>query len=91
VEIFDKFFQKEIVRETGSIRKCFDDYYEGILISDELRKVKSFIQFSKKYIICAASLNVFIFLLFIPLFSYFSQLSLILNYVFFEKSYTIPI
>ena len=38
VEIFDRFFEKEIVRENGSIRKCFDEYYDNVLISDELRK-----------------------------------------------------
>ena len=39
VDIFDRFYEKGIVRENGNIRKCFDDYYENILISDELRKV----------------------------------------------------
>ncbi len=39
VEIFDKFTESDIVRETGAIRKCFDEYYENIIISDELRKV----------------------------------------------------
>ena len=32
---------KGIVRESGSIRKCFDEYYEDFVISDELRKVSS--------------------------------------------------
>jgi hypothetical protein len=39
VEIFDRLAEKNIVRENGSIRKCLDEYYEDILISDELRKV----------------------------------------------------
>ena len=39
VDLFDRLYEKDIVRETGSIRKCLDEYYENILISDELRKV----------------------------------------------------
>ena len=39
VEMFDRLFEKKIVREGGNIRKCLDEYYEDILISDELRKV----------------------------------------------------
>ena len=31
-----------IVRESGSIRKCFDEFYEEFVISDELRKVSLF-------------------------------------------------
>jgi len=27
------------VRESGNIRKCFDEFYEDFVISDELRKV----------------------------------------------------
>ncbi|RNA22611.1 hypothetical protein BpHYR1_002553, partial [Brachionus plicatilis] len=39
VEIFDRLYEKNIVRENGSIKKCLDEYYEDILISDELRKL----------------------------------------------------
>ena len=39
VEIFDRIYEKGIVRESGSIRGCLDEYYEDIVISDELRKV----------------------------------------------------
>ncbi|CAF0704526.1 unnamed protein product [Brachionus calyciflorus] len=39
VDIFDKLYEKNIVRENGSIKKCLDDYYEDILIADELRKL----------------------------------------------------
>jgi hypothetical protein len=42
VEIFDRLFERQIVRESGSIKKCLDEYYEEILISDELRKVSIF-------------------------------------------------
>lgn len=38
VEIFDKFTESNIVRESGAIKKCLDEYYESIIISDELRK-----------------------------------------------------
>ena len=39
VDIFDRLFKNEIARENGSIRKCLDEYYEDIQISDELRKI----------------------------------------------------
>jgi hypothetical protein len=39
VDVFDRLFEKQIVREGGSIKKCLDEYFEDILISDELRKV----------------------------------------------------
>lgn len=38
VEIFDKFTEANIVRESGAIKKCLDEYYESIVVSDELRK-----------------------------------------------------
>lgn len=41
VEIFDRLYEKKICRENGGIKKCLDEYYEDILISDELRKVMS--------------------------------------------------
>jgi hypothetical protein len=39
VEMFDRLYEKRIVRENGSIKKCLDEYYEDVLISDELRKL----------------------------------------------------
>lgn len=39
VDIFDRFYEKNIVRENGNIKKCLDEYCDDILISDELRKV----------------------------------------------------
>lgn len=39
VDIFDRLFEKNIVRESGHIRGCFDEYFEDIQISDELRKL----------------------------------------------------
>ena len=39
VEIFDKLYANNIVREDGSIKKCLDEFYEDIQISDELRKL----------------------------------------------------
>ena len=32
---------KGIVRESGNIKKCFDEFYEDFVISDELRKVRT--------------------------------------------------
>nr|CAB3230193.1 uncharacterized protein C11orf70 homolog [Phallusia mammillata] len=39
MDFFDKLKKEGIVRENGSICKCFDEMYEGITISDELRKM----------------------------------------------------
>ncbi len=36
---FDCLTQHGIVRDSGHIVKCFDDFYEDFTISDELRKV----------------------------------------------------
>jgi len=36
---------KGIVRESGNIRKCFDEFYEDFVISDELRKVSTNLAF----------------------------------------------
>ena len=39
VDIFDRIIDKGIARESGHIKKCLDEYYEDILIADELRKL----------------------------------------------------
>ncbi|XP_074840746.1 cilia- and flagella-associated protein 300 [Carettochelys insculpta] len=39
MSFFDRLYSEGVVRETGNIVKCYDDYYDGIPISDELRKV----------------------------------------------------
>ncbi|XP_043360126.1 transcriptional coactivator YAP1 isoform X7 [Dermochelys coriacea] len=39
MSFFDQLYSEGVVRETGYIVKCYDDYYDGIPISDELRKV----------------------------------------------------
>nr|XP_047934189.1 cilia- and flagella-associated protein 300 isoform X2 [Anser cygnoides] len=39
MSFFDRLYTEGIVRETGHIVKCYDEYYDDILISDELRKV----------------------------------------------------
>ena len=39
MNFFDKLKHEGIVRDNGNICKCFDEFYEGITISDELRKV----------------------------------------------------
>ncbi|OXB57872.1 hypothetical protein ASZ78_016446 [Callipepla squamata] len=39
MSFFDRLYTEGIVRENGDIVKCYDEYYDDILISDELRKV----------------------------------------------------
>ncbi|XP_068037539.1 cilia- and flagella-associated protein 300 isoform X2 [Anomalospiza imberbis] len=39
MSFFDRLYSEGIVREAGTIVKCYDDYYDDIVISDELRKV----------------------------------------------------
>ncbi|NXO03041.1 CF300 protein, partial [Rhinopomastus cyanomelas] len=39
MSFFDRLYSGGVVRESGDIVKCYDDYYEDILISDELRKL----------------------------------------------------
>ena len=36
---FDRLYDNNVVRESGKIVKCFDEYWEDLTISDELRKV----------------------------------------------------
>ncbi|XP_035398366.1 cilia- and flagella-associated protein 300 isoform X3 [Cygnus atratus] len=38
MSFFDRLYTEGLVRETGHIVKCYDEYYDDILISDELRK-----------------------------------------------------
>ncbi|XP_062983909.1 cilia- and flagella-associated protein 300 isoform X2 [Elgaria multicarinata webbii] len=39
MSFFDRLYCEGVVRETGNIVKCFDEYHDGMLIADELRKV----------------------------------------------------
>uniref|UniRef100_A0A803YK24 Cilia- and flagella-associated protein 300 n=1 Tax=Meleagris gallopavo TaxID=9103 RepID=A0A803YK24_MELGA len=39
MSFFDRLYTEGVVRENGVIVKCYDEYYDDILISDELRKV----------------------------------------------------
>ncbi|NXI67429.1 CF300 protein, partial [Anseranas semipalmata] len=39
MSFFDRLYSEGLVRETGDIVKCYDEYYDDIPISDELRKV----------------------------------------------------
>lgn len=41
MSFFDRLYTEGLVRETGHIVKCYDEYYDDILISDELRKVST--------------------------------------------------
>ncbi|EDV29603.1 uncharacterized protein TRIADDRAFT_52162 [Trichoplax adhaerens] len=39
LEFFDKLFSEGIVHENGKIVQCYDEYYENLILSDELRKM----------------------------------------------------
>ncbi|XP_044297473.1 cilia- and flagella-associated protein 300 [Varanus komodoensis] len=39
MSFFDRLYCEGVVRESGNIVKCLDEYHDGILIADELRKV----------------------------------------------------
>ena len=39
MDFFNRLFRQGLVRESGMIFKCFDEYVEGFTISDELRKM----------------------------------------------------
>lgn len=39
MEFFDRIYQEGLVRQSGSICKCYDEQIEDFLISDELRKM----------------------------------------------------
>jgi len=39
MDYFDRLYNNRVVRESGHIVKCFDDYYEDFVVSDELRKM----------------------------------------------------
>lgn len=36
---FDRLQDDNVVRESGAIQKCFDEYYQDMIVSDELRKM----------------------------------------------------
>lgn len=36
---FDRLHDDNVVRESGAIQKCFDEFYQDIVVSDELRKM----------------------------------------------------
>ena len=46
MSFFDRLKDDGVVRSAGSICKCFDETFEGILIQDELRKVFCFCKLS---------------------------------------------
>ncbi|GAB1603680.1 cilia- and flagella-associated protein 300-like, partial [Argonauta hians] len=39
MEFFDRLKESGIVLEGGSIQKCYDEFYEDFIVSDELRKM----------------------------------------------------
>ena len=56
---FDRLFGGPIARENGRINKCFDEYYEDITISDELRKVGASIKYNFSICLYFALLGIF--------------------------------
>ncbi|XP_074633196.1 cilia- and flagella-associated protein 300-like isoform X3 [Acropora palmata] len=67
MDFFDRLQEQGIVRESGSIRKCFDEFYEEFVISDELRKVLLLEEAETYPIFSDADRNEFIFLIFMHL------------------------
>ena len=39
MSFFDRLYDNAVVRESGEIVKCFDEFHEDFIVSDELRKV----------------------------------------------------
>ncbi|XP_063430216.1 cilia- and flagella-associated protein 300-like isoform X1 [Mytilus trossulus] len=39
MSFFDRIHNDGVVRESGAIQKCFDEFYEDMVVSDELRKM----------------------------------------------------
>lgn len=39
MEFFDRIYDRRVVLEDGTIRKCFEEYIDGIMIADELRNL----------------------------------------------------
>lgn len=64
VEIFDRLIEKGIVREGGSIKKCLDEYFEDIVVSDELRKLLLIEESDNYEIYSDSERNQFLFRLF---------------------------
>lgn len=64
MDFFDRLQEQGIVRESGNIRKCFDEFYEDFVISDELRKVLLLEEAETFPIFTDADRNEFIFLIF---------------------------
>ncbi|XP_068687244.1 cilia- and flagella-associated protein 300-like isoform X2 [Montipora foliosa] len=61
---FDRLQEQGIIRESGKIRKCFDEFYDDFVISDELRKVLLLEEAETYPIFSDADRNEFIFLIF---------------------------
>ena len=41
LNFFDRLYDNGVVRESGHVVKCFDDFYDDFIVSDELRKAGS--------------------------------------------------
>lgn len=64
-------FILDVVRQSGSICKCYDDFFEDIQISDELRKVRIIVIcmcFIRYYLLCRLKWFVWIMYSWLPLY-----------------------
>ncbi|XP_063286527.1 cilia- and flagella-associated protein 300 [Pelobates fuscus] len=64
MSLFDPLYSEGIVRESGHISKCLDEYVDDFVISDELRKVLLLEDFEKYDLFSQSDREEFLFLLF---------------------------
>ncbi|XP_069505776.1 cilia- and flagella-associated protein 300 [Ambystoma mexicanum] len=64
MSFFDRLYTEGVVKKTGHISKCLDEFYDDIPISDELRKMLLMDDFDKYDIFSKADREEFIFCLF---------------------------
>ncbi|KAM9320435.1 cilia- and flagella-associated protein 300 [Gastrophryne carolinensis] len=64
MSLFDCLYKENIVRESGSICKCLDEFYDDFIISDELRKVLLLEDSERFDIFSPSDREEFLFLLF---------------------------
>lgn len=63
MEFFDKIYECGIILEDGTIRKCFEEYIDGIIVADELRNLLV-VEESDNYAVFDAEREEFLFRLF---------------------------
>ncbi|KAI9207555.1 uncharacterized protein BJ171DRAFT_277520 [Polychytrium aggregatum] len=64
LSFFDRLYEHGIVRKTGEIKKCFDEYHDGFVVSDELRKCLLMPEFETFALFSPEDRSEFIFALF---------------------------